>query len=114
MKSRNNLFYTLHFVRNMRYKLWYYARRLNNDLLPFGVSLDDAADDKAPPGPSARSVIHTCTLLLRTLSESLAASRNQRTSKQKINIVNSNWPRALNEMVPLLEATEKFSRKHAC
>ena len=68
-------------IENMRHKLWYYARRPTNDLLSFGASLADAADDKAPPGPSARSVTHTHSFAQDPIRESRRASRNQRTSK---------------------------------
>ena len=99
----------------MRHKLWYYARRPTNDLLPFRASLADAADDKAPPGLSARSVTYTRTLLLRTLSESLAElhETKERASKKLISWIVIGQ-RALNEIVPLLEATDKFSYRRAC
>ena len=99
----------------MRYKqYWCYAHRSNNNLLPYGVSLGDIADGKAPLEPSARSVRHTCTLLLRTLYEILA-ELNGTKARQNGRLVSRIiiGQRALNEIVTLLEATESISLRRA-
>ena len=90
--SINSITITSDFIsNNTQYKLRYYARRPNNDLLPFEVSLVDAADDKAPPRDPrlAQSHTYTRTLWLRTLSESLAKLHETKDSKEQ----SSEYPR---------------------